>query len=327
MGHVYQSYALSTALRDVADARITFLVPDYPDGLNKFRGWGVDIVEIPSKLSCEEKASFLEERISSRQVDLIISDILGSSQALMAYFRRKGRLLVSIDDIGDGRVYADLLFNVIHHPTRPLGARYTELSDLRYVIIRDEFRQFHAQAKEISERVNRLLVSQGGSDTFGGIIEMAKAMDSIPPDVEIVLLAGAAFRHEAELEVALKGTPRQFTVLKDVREMAKLMYTCDLAITGAGKTVFELAVVGVPFIIATEEPRELETAEIVAQHVLCENLGLRAHAGSRKIAQAVGQLIMDRDRRKAMSCSGKMAVDGAGAQRVALRIVQELQQR
>lgn len=325
MGHVYQSYALACALREVAGAQLTFLVPDFPEGLDKFRQWGLEPIPVPRQLLDEEKSSFIEAKIADKEIDALIVDILESSQALMAYFHSKTNCLVSIDDIGDGRVYADLLFNVIHHPPKVPGASYLEINDLRYVILRQDFARAHQREKGIPEQVGRILVTQGGSDTFGGIIKIAKALVGLPSEIEILLLTGSAFGHRAELEETLGELPRPFTVLRDVEDMAGLMLGCDLAITGVGKTVFELAAVGVPFIMITEEPRELETAEIMVQHVLCENLGLRAQAGQETILRTVERLIPARDQRAAMSLSGRQAVDGMGAMHVANRIVNQLE--
>lgn len=325
MGHVYQSYALACALREVAGAQLTFLTPDYPEGMEKFRQWGLELIPVPRQLQDEEKNSFIEAKIADIEIDALIVDILESSPALMAYFRTKTSCLVSIDDIGAGRAYADLLFNVIHHPPRLPGASYLEINDLRYVILRQDFARAHQQKKEMPARVGRILVTQGGSDTFGGIIEIARALAGLPAEIEILLLTGSAFAHRAELEKTLGELPRPFRVLRDVQDMAGLMLGCDLAITGVGKTVFELAAVGVPLIMITEEPRELETAQIMVQHVLCENLGLRAEAGRETILRTVERLIPAQDRRVAMSLSGKKAVDGMGAMHVANRIVAQLE--
>ena len=327
MGHIYQSCGLARAMEEEVGAEVRFLVPDHPEGLNKLREWNLDIVEVPRHLADKKKISHIGDLLSASGVDVVIMDVLESSPVLMEYFRKQATCLVSLDDIGPGRDFADLLINVIHHPPRNAQASYVEINDLNYVILRESFHLAHKRAKEIPNRAHRILVSQGGSDTFGGIIELAKALATLPCDVEVILLVGSAFRHEAELERAVQPTGRSFTVLRDVEDMAGLMQCCDLAITGVGKTVFELAAVGVPFVMVTEEPRELETANIVAQHVLCENLELRAEVGAENIALTIEKLVDDRDQREAMSRSGKATVDGRGAWRTARVIAEKWQEK
>ena len=149
MGHVYQSYALSCALKDTVGAQTTFVVLDHPEGLRKFRQWGLEVIDIPCIAPRAEQISLIERQIQTLSLDAVVVDILESPPDLMAYFRQKTECLVSIDDLGEGRFHADLLFNVIHHPPRLPGAQYTELTDLRYVILREAFAQAH-QLKRIS---------------------------------------------------------------------------------------------------------------------------------------------------------------------------------
>jgi len=323
MGHIYQSRALADQLQRIG-ARVQFVVPNVPEGVAKLREWGMDLVEISQCLPVREKISHIERALRGQTIDVAVVDILQSTPSLMQYMASRAGLLVSLDDIGAGRAWADLLINVIHHPKRAPQARYHEINALNFVVLRPEFYAAHQRAKAIPDRVAKLLVSQGGSDTFGGVVELAKALATLPPEVEIHLLVGSAFRHDGPLAEVIGQSGRPFVVQRDVREMAALMLEMDLAITGGGKTLFELAAVGVPFIAVTEEPRELETAGIVARDVLCENLGLRREVGAASIAETVRRLIPDRDRRSAMSCSGKEAIDGRGAWRTAREIAAAL---
>jgi UDP-2,4-diacetamido-2,4,6-trideoxy-beta-L-altropyranose hydrolase len=322
MGHIYQSKALATELEQ-AGAQVKFIVPDVPEGVCKLREWDLDMLEISYESSDEEKISQLESGLAGRTIDVVVFDVLESSPALMRYMKTRAGLLVSLDDIGEGRDYADLIINVIHHPPRRAEACYEEINELNYAIIRADFAKAHKVAKIIPPRVGRILVSQGGSDTFGGLVGYVKALELIPMGVEICLLAGSAFRHDDELQEAMQSSARPFAVCRDVEDMAGLMQATDLAITGSGKTVFELAAVGVPFVLVTEEPRELETAEIVARDVLCKNLGLRQAVGAEKIAETVLSLIDDQEQRAMMSQSCKAAVDGLGAWRSARAIAEK----
>jgi UDP-2,4-diacetamido-2,4,6-trideoxy-beta-L-altropyranose hydrolase len=326
MGHIYQSHALAEELLQ-SGAQVQFIVPDVPEGLAKLRAWELDVHEIPHELPDLEKISHIDALLVGRDVDVFIVDILESTSSLMRYMATKATLLVSLDDIGTGRVWADLLINIIHHPPRAAEARYREVNELNYVVLRPEFHREFERVKKNPKIGTKLLVSQGGSDTFGGVVQLVEAMKILPEEVEIHLLVGAAFRHDSPLEKAIAGSGRHFVIERDVEDIAALMQEMDLAITGGGKTLFELAAVGVPFIVVTEEPRELETASIVARHVLCENLGLRSEVGVEKIAETAQRLLADQQKRLAMSQSGKRAVDGRGAWRSGEEIRAALQEK
>ncbi len=326
MGHIYQSRAIAQAL-SCNGSEVRFIVPDVPEGVAKLRQWGMDVREIPHSIPDGEKIAHIDAVLGVWSPDVVIVDILESSPELMAYMARISSALISLDDIGEGRIYADVLVNVIHHPKRPEGATYQEVNDLNYVVLRPEFELVCRADKQIPERGTKLLVSQGGSDTFGGVVELAKALQVLPECVDIHLVLGSAFRHEETLSEVIRQSKRRFVLERDVQDMAGLMQKMDLAITGGGKTLFELAAVGVPIVAVTEEPREVETMNILARHVLCENMGWRRQIGADRIAQMVDSLLRDRERRLAMSQSGKKAVDGCGAWRTAELIAQTVSEK
>ena len=170
-----------------------FVVPDVPEGIAKLREWGLNVRAVPHTLSDREKIAHIDEILGNWSPDIAIIDILESSPELMAYMAEVCDVLISLDDIGEGRIYADLLVNVIHHPVRPTGAVYREVNDLNYVVLRPEFEEAHRVKKEIPKRAAKLLVSQGGSDTFGGVVELAKALQLLPEYVDIHIVLGTAF--------------------------------------------------------------------------------------------------------------------------------------
>jgi UDP-2,4-diacetamido-2,4,6-trideoxy-beta-L-altropyranose hydrolase len=326
MGHIYQSRAIAQALsRNGSEVR--FIVLDVPEGVAKLREWGMDTSEIPHSISDGEKIAHIDAVLGEWSPDVVIVDILASSPELMRYMASVYNALISLDDIGEGRIFADVLVNIIHHPERPEGATYREVNDLNYVVLRPEFERVHRAQKKIPERGTKLLVSQGGSDTFGGVVELAKALKVLPEYVDIHLVLGSAFRHEEALSEVIQQSERRFFIERDVQDMAGFMAGMDVAITGGGKTLFELAAAGVPIVAVTEEPREVETMDIVARHVLCENMGWRRQTGADRIAQTVDSLLCNQELRLAMSQSGKKAVDGGGAWRTAELIAETVSEK
>ena len=323
MGHIYQSMALADAL-EAEGARVEFVVPDHPAGLEKLGEGRWPLLAVPRHMGDAERIAYIDARLEG-EVDLALLDILESGDELAEYWAGRAGLLAALDEIGPGRRHADLLVNVIHRPPRPDGATYTEINRLDHVILRPEF-ALAGTPDSCPDRVGRILVSQGGSDTFGGLVHLVGELAAVPADVEVDLVVGPAFEHDGPLAQATAAAGRPFNLRRDVRDMAGLMRRCDLAVSGGGKTLFELAALGIPFVAVTEEPRELETMDIVARDVLCENIGLRRRAGGR-VRQAVLRLLDDPRRRLEMRRSGHAAVGGSGARRVAGLLLRAGRQR
>ena len=70
------------------------------------------------------------------------------------------------------------------------------------------------------------------------------------------------FRHDEDLQAVIDVSKWRFFLERDVQHMAGLMARMDVAITGGGEDLFELAAVGVLIVGATEESREVETMDI-----------------------------------------------------------------
>ena len=241
----------------------------------------------------------------------------------MALFRDHSKYLVSIDDVGDGRLLADLAINVLYQAPAK-DNNLLELKGLKYLILREECGAPSRPEMTIKPVVRRILVTQGGSDTYGVTVKIAKALDVVDDSIEIILLLGSAFKHEKELQTVMQYSRKHFIMEKDVQDVISLFSRCDLAITGAGMTLFELSAIGVPCIVLTQEYREIETANRVEGYGFITNLGLSEDVSEEDIYCSVNELIGNFPLRSEMSKRSRGTVDGLGAERVVDIILKEL---
>ena len=89
-------------------------------------------------------------------------------------------------------------------------------------------------------------------------------------------------------------------------------------------TLFELAAVGVPCIVLTQEYKEAETANRVEGYGFIRNLGLSEDVSVEDVYQTVNELIGDYPLRKKMSKMSRKIIDGLGAERVVDIVLNEL---
>ena len=73
------------------------------------------------------------------------------------------------------------------------------------------------------------------------------------------MLLGPAFQHYAELCSALESSIHKIECYNYTDSVLGLAKDCDLAILGAGNTLFEVASIGVPVIGCTREEKEITT--------------------------------------------------------------------
>ena len=324
MGHIYRSAVLINAFeKKLKVVSSTFLSLNYEDSIVKIQEFGYPIFKIPLDLLEQQQIEYCSGILASLQPDVLVADALQISPAKMSLFRDRSKYLVSIDDTGNGRLLANLAINVLYQaPTK--HDDLLELKDLKYLILRKECSAPSRPMMTIKPVVRRILVTQGGSDTYGVTLKIARALGELDNNIEIILLLGPAFKHRKELQIVLQNLIRHFVIYRDVRDVVSLFSRCDLAITGAGMTLFELTAVGVPCIVLTQEYRETETANRVESCGFIRNLGLSENVSEEDIYNSVNELIGDYPLRMEMSRRPREIIDGLGADRVVGIILNEL---
>jgi len=262
-----------------------------------------------------ESLTEIRGRLDEKEYDVAILIQLDTPEEEGLLFRQHARLLVTLDDCGPSGALADLRFNVLY----PIEHA---LCDLRYVALSPVFQKKHALAKPVRERAAAILVTQGGSDTYGFTPKIVSALKDMPAGTEITVVLGPNFSHHRELDAALTQCVRPFNRITGMSDISDLMLRADLAVSAGGNTLFELACLGVPSVVVCGEPFEVATAKRLEQQGFGLALGFGGDVAEHDIATAVRHLLEDRDVRSRMSASGKALIDGLGASRMADRITE-----
>ena len=134
-------------------------------------------------------------------------------------------------------------------------------------------------------------------------------------DVEVVL--GAGFRHEAELADWLKQSRLTPRLHRSVADMAKWMREADLAVASFGMTAYELAALGVPAVHLCLTLDHAEAALAVVDAGLATSLGLHTNVTPAAITAAVRTW---HNQLRVHGFSPRRLIDGRGAMRIAGRL-------
>ena len=113
-----------------------------------------------------------------------------------------------------------------------------------YVILRESFRK-NDSTKEVSNELNRILVTLGGSDYRNLIPKLIKSFSEFNYTYEVVC-ASDEYAHEISNQFNAKNVVLHGYL--NASQMKNLMKGCDLAISACGQTLHELARVGCPTI-------------------------------------------------------------------------------
>jgi len=314
MGHVYRMSYLGIYLRSMGH-NIRFFMPNWEDGVTKIFQEGWQQILIP--VNHFENEIYYKNKLKNFKFDCIIVDALNVSEPIMKIFREKTNLLISFDNIGNGRFFADILINILYKRLPPLSAPKLEINDYSYIIISDEFGKIHQKEKVIPKTIRKILITQGGSDTYGIVPQLIDAIDTINSNIEYFVVIGPGFKHHENLDLSVKKSALKIHIIKNITDPWNLFFNMDLAISAGGMTLLELLCLGVPTITTTQEIKELETIDDLINNNLIINLGYFDKTKKEQITSLIFGLNKDYVKRLMLSTNSKKYIDGKGCKRIA----------
>ncbi len=234
-----------------------------------------------------------------------------------------GRPVLQVVDSGEPLVGATLALN------QNLGAQMAQreslqqLVGLNYALLRREFRC--AESIDLSLPPRRCLLSLGAADPDGHTLSLIGALEPVmtAQSMTLVVVVGANNARAASLR--RQATDRTWIELHDnVTDMASLMATCQLAVSAAGSTLWELCVMGLPRVVLSIAPNQRHLAQAAADAGVAHDLGRIEDVFPKPLQQALQNLIDDPRTRQGQAAKGRALVDGQGAVRVAQALKEAL---
>ncbi|MDD1690308.1 MAG: hypothetical protein LUQ66_06565 [Methanoregula sp.] len=242
--------------------------------------------------------------------------------ALVREIKKRGIKTISIDDISDRRLLADLAF----YPPIPqikrmewAGFKGKLFSGWEWVLIRPEF-----SVKKDKPRHLRpvILVTMGGSDPQRMTLTAIQALEMLDAEFDVKVITGPAFFHHDALLDLLKNARHHYQVLNNVVNMADIMRNADIAVASFGVTAYELASQGVVAVFLCLSDDHAESASSFVQEGMMISLGNFARISPEKIADSINDLVSNPTRCKEMSTISIQKVDGNGVKRTAEKILE-----
>ncbi len=242
MGHVYRCLTLAYKL---TGHDVIFAASDDSDiGIEKIEDSNFGVIRIKDD-------KHFEQVLIEEKPDILINDILDTTREYMQMVTKHVKRVINFEDVGSGAKYADAVINALYEKGDKL---HNEYYGSRYFCIRDEFLEEHP--KEFSEKAENILILFGGadpSDLTGRLYGICKRLHVNNPDVKFHFLLGFAYPNADRI---VTSESDNIFVYKDVKRVSSYMSRMDLAVTSQGRTVYELASMGVPAIVLAQNDRE-----------------------------------------------------------------------
>ena len=276
MGHIYRCLTLAYKL---TGHEILFVADAQSDlGIARISEANFPIRKV------EDETEF-EELLREVRPDILVNDILDTTEEYMTMVIKYCKRVINFEDVGSGAKYADAVINALYEKGEKL---HNEYYGSKYFCIRDEFLEEHP--KEFSEEVENIMVIFGGadpSDLTGRLYEICKVLHDKHPKINFHFLLGFAYPYKDKI---VTDESSRIYVHNDVKRVSAYMNKMDLAITSQGRTVYELASMGVPSIVMAQNEREAEHVFAGIQNGFI-NLGIGSDQDALTIISTIRWLI------------------------------------
>lgn len=338
-GHVYRCLTLADVLRS-RGAECHFICREHSGHLMALiaeRGYPVFSLGQPSTahivdalahahwlgVSQEQDASECATLLQALRPDWLIVDHYGLDVKWQAALRQYVDKLVVIDDLADRHHLSDLLVdqNLGRTPCayqHLVPSRSTLLIGPEYALLRPEFAQLRSsslQRRNLLTSPRQILVSMGGVDRPNATALVLEALQDfvLTQSSHVCVIMGATAPWTDAVSSLLQRLSFSSEVLVNVRDMARLMADCDLAIGAAGGSSWERCCLGLPTLLVTLADNQLPGAKALHEANAARWLGgMDAIARNlppafKEVTQALG----------VFSQNAATLCDGLGAERVA----------
>lgn len=309
-GHVYRDLAIASKL---ANHDILFL-------LDESKKLGIEIIENSNYPYITHK-NFLSPNISNKNVDniklsemdqvlnkemikeienydpdIIINDILNTSGEYIAKLKENNYFVVNFEDLGKGSEIADIVFDALYEHQIPSNNVYF---GHKYYILKDEF--YFQNQKEINyrDKVDNILLTFGGTDLNDLTRKTLNSLIKSTYDGAITIILGLGYKDKKEIKEEFKNY-HNIEIFENVKNMSTYMYQADLIFTSAGRTMYEVASIGVPCICLCQNERELQHTFGNAENGFL-NLGLEKNIEENKLIETMEKIIEDNELRQEMN--------------------------
>lgn len=285
LGHIYNCITLAFSM---IEHDVLIVVSEKSvEGIEKIRETNLSYKIIKHE-------SEINKIIEDFKPDIWVNDCLNTTKEYIESLKSKIKRVVTIEDLGSGIEVADAVINALY---KPINDKHV-YSGYKYVCLRDEFQA--EQPAKFSEKVKNVLVMFGGTDPtnlnkrlYNSILKFSDKYK----DIKFNFITGIGY--DAEKNGVITQKDKNIYVYPNVPRVTTYMKHADLAITSQGRTIFELAAMGVPSIVLSQNKREQTHLFARLEHGFL-NLGIGKEVEQNLIENTLDWLINTQAIRKNM---------------------------
>jgi UDP-2,4-diacetamido-2,4,6-trideoxy-beta-L-altropyranose hydrolase len=330
MGHIMRCLSIADIAKDQGEECRFILADGVVSDIVKRRGFSTDILKTDYHVLESELEQVIELIEKYGPTVLLVDSYYVSTSyfhSLKTFVESRNSFqtrFVYIDDLASFAYQVDVLINYniygtvldyeqiykAEHRAMPqmfLGPQYAPLrKEFQGVVVRDQ-----------SEKVKNVLILTGGADPEHVALRLAEYAEAQKFDYTLHFVIGA-MNGDAENLKEITLFDKRIVIHQNVQDMKNLMLSCDIAVSAAGSTQYELCVCGIPTINYVLADNQIIGAEEFCRQKIMVSAG--DARGNENFEEKVFSLLVDLssncEKRRKMSEKGLKIVDGKGTIRL-----------
>jgi len=284
----------------------------YSDGVHKIQVLGFKIFFVRENKVLED--------LKDIKGDILITDSYDIDENYFETVKEMFSRTIYIDDIC---IYdfkgADMIINQninAEDLNYKLNSETNYLLGCNYTMLKEEFRSTHF--KYIKGRAKDIMITFGISDPFLLTLKALYYLKDENYNFHVVVGPEFSNGYINKLRSYENYSNIHFYYNAD---MKALMKKCDICISSAGSTLYELCVEGVPSLSVIITENQSKIAEKFNDMGIIKNLGWHNELNKEKIINELDKLSKSHNKRKEISDKGRNLVDGKGTLRIVEKIL------
>ena len=332
-GHIVRCIALADELRDKHGSGVVFAVLYDNKAMEMILNHGYKVETANPREDQFDYGDWFNCIVKKNHPCALILDIRDDLPPnIVSNLRKKGILVVTIDDPTDRRLLADLAF----YPPVPQvekmdwqGFTGQRFIGWEWVILRREFshndENLYKRIKATKKtKIHNILVTMGGSDPKGMTLKTMEALKVIDGQFEVAIILGPGFAHRDSLNEILGNFPHIHRIFENVLNIGDIMAEADLAVASFGVTAYELAAMGVPAIHLCLTQDHCKSSSVFQKNKIAFCMGQIDEVDVETLAQKVKYLVSHQKLRRNMIKRSQKLFSDNGTPLVAQKIIEEI---
>lgn len=331
MGHVMRCLTIAGALEHLGEEVLFITADERPVNLIKEKGFTAEILSAGydnMEMELQQITALLTENKAAEKTKILVDSYFITPHYLEE-LRRFAKVIL-MDDEKRAVYPCDGLVNYnIFGKTLGYQRDYPEETKLflgcAYMPLREQFRHCSYTVREKAEHI---LFTTGGSDSLHIAVRVAerllKRTGTGGTESLIWHIVCGPYHPDTEKLERLAAGSDILRVHRNVTHMSKLMQKCDIAVSAAGSTLYELCSVGIPTVGFYFVENQRKNIEAFAKLTPIKNAG-DFSAEPEKVLDFIEEEVETLCRKKALreesSQIMKTIVDGRGADRLAKKLL------